>query len=210
MPKVLKSPKKGSVASKKAAHASKAAAAKSSARNKVSRPVARSSSIKPPKVEPPKKVAPPEVEAPEVEAPPPVRKPLTKELLEVRERLKRMLTELRSEIQQEVKGASERDLAHIIESTDVASDAAEGDLALRIAESEGVEATEIQRAIDKVDNGSYGVCEGCNKPINSERLRFLPFATHCIKCQELAEIRRKDSGDELEDLSDGDEGGDDN
>jgi len=138
--------------------------------------------------------------------PPPKPKPPTKELLEVRERLLSMLTEVRTGIRNEVRGASERDFAHINDTSDIASDSAEGDLALRIAESEGVEAEEIEKAIEKIDNGTYGSCEACNKPINSERLKFLPFATMCIKCQELAEIRRKEDGDELDDLADGDAG----
>ncbi|MBI3828719.1 MAG: TraR/DksA family transcriptional regulator [Planctomycetes bacterium] len=148
-------------------------------------------------------------EKPEVEAaPPPKPKPPTKELLEVRERLIAMLADVRNGIKNEVKGASERDLAHINDSSDIASDAAEGDLSLRIAESEGAEAEEIEKAIEKIDNGTYGSCETCNKTIGAERLRFLPFATLCIKCQELAEIRRKEDGDELDDLASGDEGGD--
>ncbi|MCW8132607.1 MAG: TraR/DksA family transcriptional regulator [Planctomycetota bacterium] len=108
----------------------------------------------------------------------------------------------------EVRGASERDLAHILDTSDIASDSAEGDLALRIAESEGAEAEEIEKAIEKIDSGTYGYCEVCNRTIGSERLKFLPFATLCIKCQELAEIRRKEDGDELDDLAEGDESSD--
>ncbi|HYF47795.1 MAG TPA: TraR/DksA C4-type zinc finger protein [Planctomycetota bacterium] len=135
-------------------------------------------------------------------------KPLTAELIQVRERLQQMLTELRKDIDHEVRGASDRDLAHINDTSDMASDAAEGDLSLRIAESETVEAGEIERAIEKIDNGTYGTCEMCNKPINADRLQFLPFATHCIKCQELAEIRKREEGDELDDLAEGSDDGD--
>lgn len=141
-------------------------------------------------------------------APPPKPKPPTKELLEVRERLLGMLAEVRNGIKNEVRGASERDLAHILDTSDIASDSAEGDLALRIAESEGAEAEEIEKAIEKIDAGTYGFCEVCNRGIGSERLKFLPFATLCIKCQELAEIRRKEEGDELDDLAEGDESSD--
>lgn len=130
-------------------------------------------------------------------------KPLTAELLAVRQRLLQMLSDLRKDIAHEVKGASERDLAHINDTSDMASDAADGDLSLRIAESETVEAGEIERAIEKLDSGTYGSCEVCNKVINAERLQFLPFATLCIKCQELAEIRKREDGDELDDLAEG-------
>jgi RNA polymerase-binding protein DksA len=145
--------------------------------------------------------------APVAKAPKPPRhvaSPVPKaEQKEVREKLVTLLEQLQSNIQQEVKGASERDLAHITDSSDMASDSAEGDLAFRIAESEGVNATEVQKAIAKIDEDSYGVCERCNRSIGAERMRFLPFATMCIRCQELTEIRRKeDEEDELGDLAD--------
>jgi len=132
-------------------------------------------------------------------------KPLTAELLGIRSRLTTMLTDIRKDIDHEVRGASERDLAHINDTSDMASDSAEGDLSLRIAESETAEAGEIERAIEKIDNGTYGICEVCNKAINAERLQFLPYVTMCIKCQELAEIRKRETGDELDDLAEGTE-----
>jgi len=114
-----------------------------------------------------------------------------------------MLAQVRNDIDHEVRGASDRDLAHINDTSDMASDAAEGDLALRIAESETASAGEIERAIEKIDTGTYGICETCNKAINAERLQFLPYVNMCIKCQALAEIRKRDSGDELDDLAEG-------
>ena len=44
------------------------------------------------------------------------------------------------------------------------------------------------------------ILERCAKHIGTERIKFLPFATLCIKCQELAEIRRKEDEDELSEL----------
>lgn len=141
-----------------------------------------------------------------VEPPKPPKKP-TAEMLQIREKLIVMLADFRKEIDHEVRGASERDLAHINDTSDMATDAAEGDLALRIAESETVEAAEVERAIEKIDNGTYGLCELCNTRIPTERLQVLPFATQCVKCQELADIRKRSrGGDELDDLNT--EGGD--
>ena len=130
-------------------------------------------------------------------------KNLTQEMLQIRGRLVQMLSDMRKDIEHEVRGASDRDVAHINDTSDMATDAAEGDLALRIAESETVEASEIERAIEKVDNGTYGICEVCNKAIGVDRLQFLPYVTMCIKCQELAEIRKREEGDELDDLAEG-------
>jgi RNA polymerase-binding protein DksA len=134
-------------------------------------------------------------------APRPTPRPITPELRELRGRLQHMLNQRREDIVQGVRGAGERDLAHIQDTSDMASDAADGDLALRIAESETVEAGEIERAIEKIDNGTYGYCEICTKAINAERLLFLPYVTMCVRCQELAEIRKRERPEELEDLA---------
>jgi DnaK suppressor protein len=42
---------------------------------------------------------------------------------------------------------------------------------------------EVHDALRKVDEGTYGQCETCGKPIAEKRLRALPAATHCIECQ---------------------------
>lgn len=136
--------------------------------------------------------------------PPPEKlKPLftKQELEEIRTQLLSVLGQLRNDIEQEVKGAGQRDLAHIKEDSDIASDAAEGDLALRLAESEGVEAGEVERAIEKIDEGSYGYCDVTGKPINKERLKFLPWAIRSVEAQERYELRKKLGEDEdMDDL----------
>ena len=35
----------------------------------------------------------------------------------------------------------------------------------------------------KIDEGTYGTCEGCGSPIPPARLRLLPFAELCVTCQ---------------------------
>jgi DnaK suppressor protein len=42
---------------------------------------------------------------------------------------------------------------------------------------------EITDALRKFDQGTYGICETCGKPIAEKRLQALPEATHCIECQ---------------------------
>ena len=40
----------------------------------------------------------------------------------------------------------------------------------------------IKQAINRIDNGRYGVCQVCDEPISIERLKALPYSTICIKC----------------------------
>jgi len=46
---------------------------------------------------------------------------------------------------------------------------------------------QIYRALVKMDEGSYGICDNCHKPIPVERLKALPFANLGIDCQERLE-----------------------
>ncbi len=42
---------------------------------------------------------------------------------------------------------------------------------------------EIDRALSKLADGDYGVCDSCGEPIADERLEALPWATMCIRCK---------------------------
>jgi RNA polymerase-binding transcription factor len=46
---------------------------------------------------------------------------------------------------------------------------------------------QIDRALARLDDGTYGICERCSKPIGEERLRARPWATLCIDDQRLAD-----------------------
>jgi RNA polymerase-binding protein DksA len=46
---------------------------------------------------------------------------------------------------------------------------------------------QVQAALARLDNGTYGVCERCGKPIEPRRLEALPYATLCRSCQEESE-----------------------
>jgi DnaK suppressor protein len=42
---------------------------------------------------------------------------------------------------------------------------------------------EVDRALEKLDAGTYGICEECGQPIALERLRALPSAALCVPCK---------------------------
>jgi DnaK suppressor protein len=45
----------------------------------------------------------------------------------------------------------------------------------------------IDSALERLDQGTYGTCEACGRPISEERLEALPYATKCIDCKRLEE-----------------------
>ena len=57
----------------------------------------------------------------------------------------------------------------------------ERDLALSAQARAAVE--EIDRALAKIDAGTYGICERCGEPIKRARLKALPYASLCVACK---------------------------
>jgi RNA polymerase-binding protein DksA len=57
----------------------------------------------------------------------------------------------------------------------------ERDLALSAQARAAIE--EIDKAVDKIHDGTYGQCEKCGKPIPQERLKALPHAALCVSCK---------------------------
>jgi len=43
---------------------------------------------------------------------------------------------------------------------------------------------EIREALDRIESGEYGHCGECDEPISRKRLEAIPWARHCIECQE--------------------------
>ena len=64
----------------------------------------------------------------------------------------------------------------------------ERDLALSASAQQAVE--EIERALTRMEAGTYGICERCGKKISVARLEALPFAALCIDCKSREERRR--------------------
>ncbi|MFK0118200.1 TraR/DksA family transcriptional regulator [Streptomyces sp. NPDC090994] len=54
------------------------------------------------------------------------------------------------------------------------------------AEAIGKVLKEIDEAFARVDDGSYGTCLGCAKPVPVERLEILPYTRYCVGCQSRA------------------------
>jgi RNA polymerase-binding transcription factor len=57
------------------------------------------------------------------------------------------------------------------------------DIALRERSTRQLEA--LDAALERLDDGSFGVCRSCGRPIAEERLEARPWAALCIECQRL-------------------------
>jgi len=66
---------------------------------------------------------------------------------------------------------------------DVAFGAGSDEMASQLAELDSREVTQIERALVRLKQGTYGLCEVCQHKIPIGRLNALPYSTLCIECQ---------------------------
>ncbi|MFB0521819.1 MAG: RNA polymerase-binding protein DksA [Desulfatiglandales bacterium] len=65
---------------------------------------------------------------------------------------------------------------------------------LRIRDRERKLIEKIKEALERIDNGTFGICEVCGRDIGEERLRARPVTTLCIDCKKKQEAREKARG----------------
>jgi DnaK suppressor protein len=80
--------------------------------------------------------------------------------------------------------AIEADLRHPLEanSSEQAIDLADDEVLIGVDEVVRQEILQIQAALQRIGNGTYGVCSSCGNPIDANRIEALPTALRCIKC----------------------------
>lgn len=66
---------------------------------------------------------------------------------------------------------------------------AERDAALSLIRTLLERRTQAEHALQRLDEGTYGYCEGCSGPIPVERLMIFPSATSCVACKQVRERR---------------------
>ena len=60
-------------------------------------------------------------------------------------------------------------------------------LLIGILQNSEAEIVDIDIALEKIENGTYGQCEECDGEIKIQRLKALPFARQCIECKQALE-----------------------
>lgn len=74
---------------------------------------------------------------------------------------------------------------------DVATDHYDREFSLGIAGAEQAIIYNIDEALKRIEDGSYGLCSTCDRPISKKRLNAVPYAEYCIACQEKEELMQK-------------------
>ncbi len=81
--------------------------------------------------------------------------------------------------------------AYTVHMADMAADTYERELSMNIASSEQQILYQIDEALKRLDDGSFGLCQQCNQPIAVSRLKAVPYASLCIECQRAKEQKTK-------------------
>ena len=147
------------------------------------------SSKRPPKKSKPAKAAKPA--APKRDgAPAPSKAGLSKpELLEFRNVLllrKRVLQGDVKGLENEAmkKGSDGGDLSTLpMHLADLGTDSFEQEMSLGLMETESGELQQVQEALERITDGSFGLCETCRKKLPKERLKAIPWARLCVDCK---------------------------
>ncbi len=89
-----------------------------------------------------------------------------------RQTLQARIDQIQRNERQETAGG-QTDTAHEWENADVRDD---------VLASAVQELRQVDMALRRIDQGTYGLCEVCEEPIAEKRLEAMPFATRCIEC----------------------------
>jgi DnaK suppressor protein len=102
------------------------------------------------------------------------------------ERLRALLTEAGATL-----GNLVDEKENLADAIDLASMESNRDFQLRIRDRERVLIHKIKEALQRIDEGEYGICVACGGEISERRLIARPVATHCIDCKtELEQLER--------------------
>ena|SRR6266568_3431211 len=105
-------------------------------------------------------------------------------LLRLHKTLQGRRTELRKRLGIELADLSRGKAAQPAgDAADAAFDASGEEIASQLAELEAKELAQVERALRRLKQGTYGQCEVCSTKIPISRLNALPYSTLCIKCQ---------------------------
>ena len=111
-------------------------------------------------------------------------------------KFKTLLTEKRDEIVKKAKQTLEEDMTldanDLPDEMDLASSEYLQSFTFRLRGREKVFLDKIEKALRKIEDGSFGTCEECGEEISIKRLEARPETTLCIRCKEDQERHEKD------------------
>jgi DnaK suppressor protein len=105
-------------------------------------------------------------------------------MAELREQLLDMRTKLLHEMDLEAKAEREGNKDEGLDTYDLASEERDREISFILSDREHSKIRNIDDALERMQEGSYGVCDSCGLEIAEERLSAMPFTRLCRDCQQ--------------------------
>jgi len=110
------------------------------------------------------------------------------QLLALRRRLRGDVSQLAEAALKKSRSEANGDLSSMpIHMADIGSDNFEQEFTLSLMESEGDTLAQIENSLERIEEGTYGLCEECGGKIPKARLNAIPYATLCVSCAQRQE-----------------------
>ena len=115
--------------------------------------------------------------------------PYKKLLLSLREKLVGKVDYMQEETLKKSRQDASGDLSNVpIHMADVGTDNYERELMIELIQNGEDGVRNIDDALERIEEGTFGICDACEKKINKERLKAVPYASLCINCQREEEL----------------------
>lgn len=109
----------------------------------------------------------------------------------IKDMLLRMREDLVREIARRSKVSTEGVMTDIGDILDSVTEERTRELDMILTDREKKKLGRIDDAIDRIEDGTYGLCDECGIKIPKGRLKVVPFAKYCVECQEKLEREEK-------------------
>ncbi len=113
-------------------------------------------------------------------------------------RFKKLLEDRKREVLRDARRTLSEEAAvdtdDLPDEIDLASSEYHQSMVFRLRDREKFLLEKIDRALDRIKAGSYGICEQCDDPIQVQRLEARPVTTLCLKCKEEQEKEERSYG----------------
>ncbi len=90
--------------------------------------------------------------------------------------------QIAGEVKQIVESSKEMGQDGIQDIGDEAANIYNKQVLLSLNENERLRLKEVDESLDRIENGTYGICEECGGPISLKRLEVRPVAKYCVPC----------------------------
>lgn len=117
--------------------------------------------------------------------------PYKDQLLAMRARLRGDVTAMANAALNKTRRDASGDLSSMpIHMADIGTDNFEQEFTISLLQNEETTLLLIEEALDRIENGTYGVCVECGAKIPKVRLNVLPHTPYCVKCAAKNEPKR--------------------